>query len=410
MYRLYRHIEKIIERSAVSYPVILLTGSCRSGKTNLMDNLLLSKSVKNVNFEDPVKEADFRNDPALFMENCTLPVLFESAERVKELLPYVKIEVEKGLSFAMFYLTGSMQKDFTETALESLAGKIAAFKLYTFSSREIRGDFFDRPFISSGTYVMNRESYLREKKFSSEENWTFIFKGGYPEIIDGTISRADFYSSLLKTYIERDVNSIIQISDKVKFLNFISAAASRTSHLVNYAELAEEAGISEVTAKKWLSVLEETGLVYLLKPFTVNVEKRVVKTPKLYFMDTGLAAFLAKWPSPEVLESGAAAAAFFETYVVSEIVKSYANAGLEAPLHFYRDKDKTEIDLVISSEKSIYPIEIKKTSSPRKEDAKNFFITSRIKNVKVENPCIICSCEKPVRLEDNVFALPLNYI
>lgn len=195
-------------------------------------------------------------------------------------------------------------------------------------------------------------------------------------------------------------------------MQFISIVASRTSQLVNYSDIADECSISEVTAKKWLSLLVTSGLVYLLKPYSVNVEKRIVKTPKLYFMDTGLAAYLTKWTNPEVMQNGAMSGAFFETYAVTEVIKSFANKGLEPPIYFYRDKDKIEIDLLIEQNGTVFPIEIKKTASPDSNDAKNFFITSRLKNVKIGQSVVLCNTNSVVFLSKNgvnAIAVPIEF-
>lgn len=199
----------------------------------------------------------------------------------------------------------------------------------------------------------------------------------------------------------------------MQFLQFIIVAAARTGQLVNYSDISKDCGISEVTAKKWLSLLVSSGLVYLLQPYSANIEKRVVKTAKLYFMDTGLAAYLTRWSNPDVMQSGAMAGAFFETYVISEIIKSFSNNGEEPPIYFYRDKDKYEIDLLIEQNNILYPIEIKKTATPSSDDAKNFFITKRIKNIKIAQGIIICNCSQVLNVKNkdsSVLAIPVEYI
>ena len=223
----------------------------------------------------------------------------------------------------------------------------------------------------------------------------------------------DFYANYLKTYIERDIKKLTQVADEMQFLQFISVVASRTSQLLNYSDISKDCGISEVTAKKWISLLVSSGLVYLLQPYSTNIEKRVVKTPKLYFMDTGLAAFLTRWTNPDVMRTGAMAGAFFETYVVLEIIKSFANNGEEAPIYFYRDKDKYEIDLLIEQNNTLYPIEIKKTASPTSDDAKNFFITNRIKNVNIGQCCVICNCSQVLNIKNkdiSALAIPVEFV
>lgn len=405
-----RHAQKTLERLSNSFPAVLVTGSRQTGKTTLLKKITDEKSVPFLTFDDPLEEQSAKTDPSSFMDFHPFPYMFDEVQYVPDLFRYLKIEIDKNRHNGMFYLTGSQQLSLMKNASESLSGRIGLLELYPLSEREKRGETFDNPFIPTKDYVLERNKTLLTKKHSSEETWTSIFTGGYPEVVKGNVLAGDFYSSYLKTYIERDIRSLAQVADEMQFLQFITAVASRTSQLVNYSDLASECGISEVTAKKWLSLLVTSGLVYLLKPFSLNVEKRVIKTPKLYFVDTGLASYLTKWTNADVLRNGAASGAFFETYVVSEILKSFSNAGLEAPLYFYRDKDKMEIDLLIFLNNTIYPVEIKKTASPKSDDAKNFFVTDRIKNVTVSSPCIICNCEKPVLVSKDIFALPVSFI
>jgi predicted AAA+ superfamily ATPase len=240
--------------------------------------------------------------------------------------------------------------------------------------------------------------------------WRAIFNGSFPAVVTGWTERAAFYDAYIKTYIERDVRALSQVGDEIAFMRFIGITASRTGQMLNYHDLSKDAGISEPTAKKWLSILAATGLVYLLRPFAVNVEKRLVKTPKLYFMDTGLAAYLCRWTSPEVLSAGAVAGAFFETFVVSEIIKSYANRGIEAPLYFWRDKEQREIDLVFWKDGTLYPVEIKKTATPKADDVHHFSILDAVPGCKRGEGCLICTCAAPAILAKGVYALPAGYL
>ena len=279
--------------------------------------------------------------------------------------------------------------------------------LYPMSEREISGCAFDSPFFPDEVYIEERRKELRKV---GGDIWQSIFCGGYPEVCIGDVSPSDYYESYLKTYIERDIRQLTQVGDEMQFLSFIRAAAARTGNLVNYSDLARDVGISEATAKKWLSLLVTSGLVYLLQPYSANVEKRVIKTPKLYFIDTGLAAHLTRWSGPEVIQSGAMAGNFFETWVIGEIVKSFANNGMDAPLYFYRDKDKKEIDLIICRDQNIFPVEIKKTATPGRDDARNFDVLNRIKNVTIEKSLIICNCQSPVSVSKGCIAIPVGYI
>ena len=340
--------------------------------------------------------------------------MFDEIQYVQELFRYLKIEIDENRTNGMYYLTGSQQFHLMESATESLSGRIGIVQLYPFSERELLGDSFTEPFIPTKEYLLERNSSLLKAKtdFSVQKTWKSIHRGFFPEVALEKVTSNDFYANYLKTYIERDIRKLTQVADELQFMQFISVVASRTSQLVNYSDIADECSISEVTAKKWLSLLVTSGLVYLLKPYSVNVEKRIVKTPKLYFMDTGLAAYLTNWTNPEVMQNGAMSGAFFETYVVAEVIKSFANKGLEPPIYFYRDKDKIEIDLLIEQNGTVFPVEIKKTASPDSNDAKNFFITSRLKNGKIGQSVVLCntnSVVSPSKNGVNAIAVPIEF-
>lgn len=408
-----RHVEITIKRLTHSYPAVLITGARQTGKTTLLKKVTESKEIPYITFDDPMEENSAKTDSKTFMEFHSAPYTFDEVQYVPDLFRYLKIEIDKNRHNGMFFLTGSQQFTLMEKATETLSGRIGIVQLYPLSAREIRSDSFLENFIPSKEYILERNKALSHTKYSVQDTWNRIFLGGYPEVIKGVVSPKDFYSNYLKTYIERDIKKLTQVADESRFLQFITIVAARTSQLVNYGDMAKECGISEVTAKKWLSLLVTSGIVYLLQPYSANVEKRVVKTPKLYFMDTGLAAYLTRWTNPEVMQSGAMSGAFFETYVVSEIIKSFANNGEEPPIYFYRDKDKIEIDLLIEQNNILYPIEIKKTASPSSDDAKNFFITSRIKNVQIGQSVILCNCDKVLSVQKGnalALAIPVEFI
>lgn len=220
-----------------------------------------------------------------------------------------------------------------------------------------------------------------------------------------------FYSSYLRTYIERDVRELTQIGDEQKFLKFMMVIAGRTGQMLNLSSIAGDIGISVPTVERWLSILITSNLVYLLQPYYNNTTKRAIKTPKLYFLDTGLAAYLTKWNNPEVLEAGAMAGAFFETFVIGEVIKSYYNAGVfDPPLYYYRDKDKVEVDLIIEENQILHPLEIKKTSNPDKDQIKGFTALRKINGVRCGNGGIICMYDKVIKLDDHNFTIPVNYL
>lgn len=408
-----RHASKTIERLSNSYPAILVTGARQTGKTTILKNYTDEKNISYLTFDDPIEENSAKSDPNTFIALHPNPIMLDEIQYVPELFRYIKIEIDKNRKNGMFYLTGSQQFSLVESSSETLAGRIGIVQLYPLSAREKRGDDFSESFIPTKDFILRRNNEFSNTENSINNTWKNIFEGGYPEVVKGNVLPNDFYASYLKTYIERDIRKLTQVADEMQFLQFITVAASRTAQLVNYGDMARDCGISEVTAKKWLSLLVNSGLVYLLRPYSSNVEKRVVKTPKLYFMDTGLAAFLTRWTNPDVMCNGAMAGAFFETYVISEIIKSFANNGQDAPIYFYRDKDKIEIDLLIEIDNTLYPVEIKKTASPNSDDARNFFITDRIKNVQIGQNVIICNTDKVVSIKKGditALAIPVGLV
>lgn len=408
-----RHAEKTIERLSSSYPAVLITGARQTGKTTLLKKITDSQNIQYLTFDDPIEEQSAKNDPKSFLEFHPYPFMFDEIQYIPDLFRYLKIQIDQNRQNGMYFLTGSQQFKLMETASESLSGRIGIVQLYPLSAREIREDENSESFIPTKDFILARNSSLKQRDSNIKKTWLSIYTGGYPEVVKGNVLPKDFYANYLKTYIERDIKKLTQVADEMQFLQFISVVAARTGQLVNYSDISKDCGISEVTAKKWLSLLVNSGLVYLLQPYSANIEKRVVKTAKLYFMDTGLAAYLTRWSNPDVMQSGAMAGAFFETYVISEIIKSFSNNGEEPPIYFYRDKDKYEIDLLIEQNNILYPVEIKKTATPSSDDAKNFFITKRIKNIKIAQGIIICNCSQVLNVKNkdsSVLAIPVEYI
>jgi predicted AAA+ superfamily ATPase len=403
-----RQAEQTLKRLANSFPAVLVIGARQTGKTTLIRKSAVASSADYVTFDDIDEIQSVSADAKTYMTFHRPPVIFDEIQHVPGLFPYLKMEIDENRHTGMFFLTGSQRFSMMKHVTESLAGRIGILRLSGISLRERLTDTCAEPFVPSKRFLSGR--MVPERIGSIGALWMMIQKGSYPEIVAGNVLPEDFYGAYLQTYIERDVRQLTQVADELQFSNFVIAVAARTGHLVNYADLARDIGISEVTAKKWLSILVTSGLVYLLQPYSANVEKRVVKTPKLYFMDTGLAAFLTKWRTPEVLMTGAMAGNYFETFVVTEIIKSYLNAGQIPPVYFYRDKDKIEIDLLIESEGTLYPVEIKKTASPAKKDIAAFSILSRIRNVNIGTGAVICPCAKLGILSHDVYAVPVDYI
>ena len=307
-------------------------------------------------------------------------------------------------------MCGSQQFKMMKGVSESLAGRIGLVTLLGFSMREEYGIECDAPFLPTEEYLSVRREQLADIAY--DEVWRRIHRGPMPELYSNPdFNWQMFYGAYVRTYIDRDVRELSEIGDTVKFTRFMVAAAASTGQLLNLSSLARDVGISQPTAERWLSILVASNVVYLLQPYSTNITKRAVKTPKLYFLDTGLAAYLTRWNTPEVLKSGAMAGAFFESFVISEIIKSYYNKGiLEPPLYFYRDKDMNEIDLLIEESGTLYPIEMKKHADPVKKDTDAFALLDKIPGIRRGAGGVICLYDKPVTLRGDDRVIPVNYL
>jgi len=280
-----------------------------------------------------------------------------------ELFDYIKVYVDSKKSNGDFWLTGSQTFHMMNRVTESLAGRVGVVRMLGLSNSEILCKHFP-PFAVEPQELIARMGEVHSVNIS--ELFARIFRGAMPRLYESpNVNRDEYYESYLETYISRDIKDLSQVADELSFLNFIGIVAARTATNVNYDALASEAGISAPTAKQWLSILVSSGLVALIPPFSNNALKRVIKAPRMYFLDTGLCSYVTRWPSAEVLERGAMDGSFFETWVVSEIYKSYINNGKRPPLYYYRDSNKKEIDIIIHTGATVNPVEIKKGAAPK---------------------------------------------
>ncbi len=370
-----RAAEDTIARVSKMFPVLLVTGPRQAGKTTLLQRLAeiqrgTGEERKYVTLDDPDARFLAKRDPALFLQRYSPPVLIDEIQYAAELLPYIKMSADRSKRKGDFWITGSQIFRLMKNVSESLAGRAGIVNLLGLSDAEIYQEPSE-PFQTDASYLLNRLSVRSQKGLN--EIYARIFKGSMPELYaDENVDWEIYYRSYVNTYLQRDIRELAQVADEMQFYNFMTIAAAHTAKPVVYEELAKAAGISAPTAKKWLSILVSSHIIALVQPYHNNALKRVVKMPLLHFLDTGLAAYLLKWGNPEALERGAMSGAFFESYVFSEIYKSYLNAGKEPPVYYYRDKDQKEIDLMLYQNGILSPIEIKKAASPGKTAIKNF--------------------------------------
>ena len=410
-----RNIEESIYTSLKEFPVLMITGSRQVGKSTLLRNLKTEKKYVYVTLDNPIDRALAKSEPEMFLKKYKSPVIIDEIQYATELLPYIKIKVDekryedKENSNGMYILTGSQMFKMMKGVSESLAGRVSIFHMYGLSTNEMFNEK-DIPFLPLFENINEKEN---KKNFDLDELYEIIYRGKFPELTKG-ISLQNFYSGYLQTYLERDIRDLVAIKDEMKFLKFMASIAVRTAQELRYDDITKEVEIDIKTAQSWLSILKTSGLVYLLQPYSNNAIKRIIKTPKIYFMDTGLACFLAKYVDSKTLEISAYSGAIFETYVVTEIIKTYVNNGMypELYLHYYRDSNKKEIDLLIVQNGFVYPIEIKKSSNPSVEIIKNFSVLSPLEKagLTIGEGGIICMMDKVIPINDKNNFIPIQCI
>ena len=400
-----RLAEDVIKKQEKMFKVLLVTGARQVGKTTMLKNM--KPDVNYVTLDDKILNQLAIEDGELFLKSNKAPLIIDEVQYAPELLRNIKIEVDNSDELAKYYLTGSQQFNLMKDVSESLAGRVGILNLLGLSLREIKEINFNKPFLPIDSYIKEREKF--NTNITYNEIWDIIHKGSMPSVYEPDSDVEMYYAMYVSTYIERDVRNLTQVGDTLNFLKFMTALASRIGQLLNLNSIANEVGITVPTATRWLSILVSSNIIYILEPYYNNIMKRAVKTPKIYFLDTGLAAYLTKWKTKEVLESGSMAGNFFENYVIVEIIKSYYNSGnLRPPVYFYRDKEKNEIDLIIEENGKLYPIEIKKTASPNLDMIKKFSILENVK--EVGEGAIICMYDNVINLDEKNRVIPYNYL
>jgi predicted AAA+ superfamily ATPase len=373
-----RDIEATVKQAISEYPAVLLTGPRQCGKTTMLEKIFENAPREYVTLDDVEARNLAKNDPPMFFQLHKPPIFIDEVQYAPELFPYVKMIADRRKTPGDFVMTGSQMFKLMKLAGESLAGRVAILHMLPLSQHEI---FASGAAMSCAAFTIDIDSLIKRKDGSRQEDvngfFERIWKGSMPGIISGKFTNRDvFYRSYINTYLERDIKEVEAV-DFTKFYRFLVSCASRTANMLNVRELASDAQTTEKDASNWLSLLEAMGIVFFLHPYSNNQMKRTVSKPKMYFYDTGLVAFLAKWQSPDVLEAGAMNGAIFENYVISEIAKGYYANGGEPYMYYYRDKDMKEIDLILEYDGQLHPIEIKKTASPNAAMAKAFSVLSK---------------------------------
>ena len=401
-----RHIENSIKTLEKMYKAILITGPRQSGKTTFLTNY--KPNIELLNFDDPTLRNEIINTPNTFFKNHSLPLVLDEVQRVPEIFLPLKLQIDSNSKKAQCYLSGSQSFLLMKNVSDSLAGRLGIIKLFGLSQREkYKLNFYDE-FYPTEDYIEKH----KKLNLSYDDVWNEVLRGGSPELFaNKNYNQKVFWQNYISEYLDRDVRDLSQIGNLIVFHNFMQLLAAQVSNLLNISRMASDLKISVHTVEHYLSILEASNIIYLIKPYSNNLSKRLVKTPKVYFMDTGLLCHLLGWENSITLKNGPMAGPIFENYVISEILKSFYNAlNTEPRLYFYRDKDMKEIDLIIEKNMTLYPIEIKKHADPSKDDIKNFSVLNKFTNARIGEGAIIRFYDKPIHITDNVMNIPISYI
>lgn len=396
-----REVKKSIENVNDTFRVLALTGPRQVGKTTILKSIMPS-NMKVITLDDELYREEAKTNPKFFLETWGTPLFIDEAQYAPELFPYIKMKVDNSKERGQYWLSGSQSFELMKGVSESLAGRVGIIKMNSLTYKEIQnnvnGEYFDP------------ENIKESEPIGANEIFEYIFKGGLPELYDvPNIDRNRFFKSYIDTYIDRDVRLIKNIGNLSTFEKFMRVMAIRNGNTLVYEDIASNVGVSAHTIKEWVSVLVTSGIIYLLEPYHNKKIERLTHMPKIVFMDSGLACYLAGWTSAKELQISRESGRYFETYVVSEIIKQYENKGIQLNITHFRNKETEEIDLLIEKNMKIYPIEIKKTSTPKRDMFKNFgYLTKN--GVEVGNGGIVCLCDRLLRVDDNKYYIPISSV
>lgn len=405
-----RAISEILKDRVKTSKCTLITGARQVGKSTLIKHEF--SEYNKADFDDRLTRLQAKEEPKLFFLNNPCPLFIDEVQKEGSVLEEIKRNVDSSDQRGRFILSGSQKLELMKDVSESLAGRVSVCELSGLSLREIRQIDFNKHFVPTDEYIAEREKELKEY----DNIWEIIHKGSYPELYDIKRDWQDFYSSYVSTYLERDINELIS-TDSITFTKFLTAVAARSGEMLNFANVAGEIGVSEPTVKTWISILERTGIVYLLQPYSASALNRAIRTPKIYFRDTGLACYLTRWLTADALKNSAVAGNMFETFIISEILKSYSNEGMDYRFNifYYRGKDRSasnenEIDLIIEENGILYPVEIKMSGNPKAGMGAANQVLDKIPDKRRGTGIILCLIDKKTYLRENLIALPISYI
>ena len=402
-----RHVEPVLKSAINEKGSLCVTGARQVGKSTVLSTLFTKH--RPLSLDDNRLRSAALERPEEFLEQFPPPIFIDEIQYAPSLFPYIKIYIDRTKEKGAVILSGSQRYEMMSNMTESLAGRVNLIDLYGLSIREIQGDDFLEKFVPTQEYLKKRNP----KPISYGEIWENIWRGFYPEIVESGTDWSRFYSSYIRTYLDRDVSKLAQVGNLLQFEKFMAVMAARTGQLLNIADAAKDTGISQQTAERWLSVLIASNIVYILKPYYNNLLKRLIKTPKTYFMDTGLASYLVGWDNAQVLQNGAMSGPMFETFVIGEIIKSWTNSNGVSPgmnFFFLRDKDGNEIDLLIKQGGTLHPVEIKKHISCDVSDIRAFRQLDKISGIERGEGCVVCMADDVFPITKTENAVGVRYI